>query len=61
LNLDDVARFMYEHSISMATMGGHGLGAKIALAAASYNLNRTTGYFGINSSPMNQFYFEAAK
>lgn len=52
---------MYEHSISMATMGGHGLGAKIALAAASYNLNRTTGYFGINSSPMNQFYFEAAK
>ena len=52
---------MYEHQISMATLGGHGLGAKIALAAASYNLNRTTGYFGIASSPMNQFYFEAAK
>lgn len=58
---EDVARFMYEHQISMATLGGHGLGAKIALAAASYNLNRTTGYFGIASSPMNQFYFEAAK
>ncbi len=59
--LDDVARFMYEHQISMATFGGHGLGGKIALAAASYNLNKATGYFGIASSPMNQYYFEAAK
>lgn len=56
-NLDDVSRFMYEHQISMATLGGHGLGGKIALAAACHNLNRTTGYFGIDSSPMNQFYF----
>ena len=59
--LDDVARFMYEHQISMATLGGHGLGAKIALAAASFNMSKTTGYFGINSSPMDQFYFEAAR
>lgn len=58
---DDVARFMYEHQISMATFGGHGLGGKIALAAASYNLNKATGYFGIASSPMNQYYFEAAR
>ncbi len=56
-NSDDVARFMYEQQISMATFGGHGLGGKIALAAASYNLNKTTGYFGIASSPMNQYYF----
>lgn len=52
---------MYEHQISMATLGGHGLGAKIALAAASYNMSKTTGYFGISSSPMNQYYFEAAR
>ena len=52
---------MYEHQISMATFGGHGLGGKIALACASYNLNKATGYFGIASSPMNQYYFEAAR
>jgi hypothetical protein len=52
---------MYEQQISMATFGGHGLGGKIALAAASYNLNKSTGYFGIASSPMNQYYFEAAR
>ncbi len=45
----------------MATLGGHGLGAKIALAAASYNMSKTTGYFGISSTPMNQYNFEAAR
>lgn len=59
--LDDIARFMYEHQISMATLGGHGLGGKIALAAASHNMNKTTGYFGIATTPMNQYYFEAAR
>ncbi len=52
---------MYEHQISMATLGGHGIGGKIALATASYHLNKTTGYFGIDSTPMNQYYFEAAR
>lgn len=52
---------MYENQISMATMGGHGLGGKIALATASYHLNRTTGYFGIDTTPMNQYYFESAR
>jgi pimeloyl-ACP methyl ester carboxylesterase len=58
---DDVVRFMFENQISMATMGGHGLGGKIALATACYHLNKTTGYFGIASSPMSQYYFEAAR
>jgi hypothetical protein len=31
---NDIMRFMYENKISMATLGGHGLGAKVALAAA---------------------------
>jgi len=52
---------MYEQQISMATFGGHGLGGKIALATASYNLNKSTGYFGIATTPMNQYYFEAAR
>jgi pimeloyl-ACP methyl ester carboxylesterase len=42
----------------MATLGGHGLGGKIALAAASYNFDRVTGYFGIDTTPTNQHYFE---
>ena len=31
------------------------------MATASYHLNRTTGYFGIDTTPMNQYYFEAAR
>jgi len=50
---------MYEHKISMATLGGHGIGAKIALAAACYHYEHVTGYFGLDSSPMNQFYHDA--
>ena len=49
---------MYEHKISMATLGGHGLGAKIALAAACYHYDKTTGYFSIDSTPMEQRYHE---
>jgi hypothetical protein len=45
----------------MATLGGHGLGGKIALATACYNLNKTKGYFGVDSTPMNQYYFESAR
>jgi pimeloyl-ACP methyl ester carboxylesterase len=54
---NDIIRFMYEHKISMATLGGHGLGAKIALATACYHYDKVTGTFGIDSTPMNQYYF----
>jgi pimeloyl-ACP methyl ester carboxylesterase len=47
---------MYEQKISTATLGGHGIGGKVALAAACYHPQHVTGYFGIGSSPMNQFY-----
>ena len=50
---------MYEHKISMATLGGHGVGAKVALAAACYHYDKVTGYFGIDSTPMDQYYHEA--
>lgn len=60
-NLDDVARFMYEHEITTATLGGHGAGGKVALATACYHMNRTTGYFGIATTPMDQYYFEATR
>lgn len=50
---------MYEHKISTATLGGHGLGGKVALAAACYHYDKVTGYFGLDTTPMNQFYHEA--
>jgi len=50
---------MYEHKISMATLAGHGLGAKVALAAACYHFDKVTGYFAIDSSPMDQYYHQA--
>ncbi len=52
---------MYEHRISMATMAGHGLGAKIALATGCLHPERTTGVFAIDSSPMNQYHHQAAQ
>jgi len=44
---------MYENKISTATLGGHGIGGKIALAVGCYHSDRVTGYFGIDTSPMD--------
>ena len=52
-------KFMYENKISTATLGGHGVGAKVALAAACYHFDKVTGYFSFDSTPMNQFYHES--
>lgn len=52
---------MYEHRISMATLGGHGIGGKVALATACYHYEHVTGYFGLDSTPMNQYYHEGVK
>jgi pimeloyl-ACP methyl ester carboxylesterase len=49
---------MYENRISSATLGGHGMGGKVALAAACYHFDKTTGYFGLDTSPMEQYYHE---
>lgn len=40
---NDVVRFMYQNKISTATLGGHGIGGKIALAAGCYHIDRVTG------------------
>lgn len=54
---NDILRFMYNNGISMATLGGHGLGGKIALSAACHHFDKVTGYFGIDTVPTNQYYF----
>lgn len=36
---DDIIRFMNDNKITMATIGGHGFGAKVATATATANLD----------------------
>jgi len=57
----DTVRFMYDNKISMATLAGHGIGAKIALATACYHYDKVTGYFAFDSVPMNQYYHDGYK
>ena len=45
----------------MATLAGHGVGAKVALAAGCYHNEKVTGVVGFDSSPMNQFYHEPVR
>ena len=42
----------------MATLAGHGIGGKIALATACYHHDKVTGYFGIDTVPYNQYFFQ---
>jgi len=54
---DDVVRFMYKNKISTATVGGHGIGAKVALTAACFHSDRFTGFFGLDYTPVNYRYY----
>eukprot|EP01016_Furgasonia_blochmanni_P005459 TRINITY_DN1211_c0_g1_i1.p1 TRINITY_DN1211_c0_g1~~TRINITY_DN1211_c0_g1_i1.p1 ORF type:complete len:458 (+),score=105.78 TRINITY_DN1211_c0_g1_i1:158-1531(+) len=58
---DDVVRFMYENKITMATLGGHGFGAKVALATGCYHSERVTGVFALDGAPLDHRYFDAFK
>jgi len=49
---------MYQNKISTATFGGHGFGAKLALAVGCYHPERTSGVFGIDSGPLDHRYYE---
>ena len=55
---NDVIRFMWENKISMATLAGHGLGAKLALATGCYNPERVTGIISLDRCPMDQTYVQ---
>ena len=55
---NDVIRFMWENKISMATLAGHGLGAKLALATGCYNPERVTGIISLDGCPMDQTYVQ---
>lgn len=55
----DIIRFMNDNKLTMATIGGHGFGAKVAIATASANLERFTGVMCLEGGPVNNTYHEA--
>jgi len=43
----------------MATLGGHGFGAKVALATAINNMERVTGVINLDGGPLDHRFYEA--
>lgn len=56
---NDIVRFMDENKITMASIGGHGFGAKVATATANGNLNRFTGVICLEGGPVDHHYHES--
>lgn len=56
---EDIMRFMDQNKITMATIGGHGFGAKVATATATLHLDRFTGVMLLDSAPLDHTYHEA--
>ena len=50
---------MDQQQLTMATLGGHGFGAKVALATAINNMNRCTGVINLEGGPLDHRYYEA--
>lgn len=43
----------------MATLGGHGFGAKVATATAINHMDRCTGVINLEGGPLDHRYYEA--
>lgn len=56
---EDIVRFMDQNKITMATIGGHGFGAKVALATATNHLERFTGVMCLDGGPLDHTYYDA--
>lgn len=56
---NDIVRFMDENKLTMATIGGHGFGAKVAAATAINHMDRFTGLIQYEGGPLNHKYYEA--
>lgn len=55
----DVIRFMDQQKLTMATLGGHGFGAKVALATAINNMERCTGVINLEGGPLDHRFYES--
>lgn len=56
---NDIVRFMDDNKITLATIGGHGYGAKVAAAAAINNMDRFTGLIQYEGGPLTHKYHAA--
>jgi len=56
---NDIIRFMNDNKLTMATIGGHGFGAKVATATATANLERFTGVMCLEGGPVDHTYHDA--
>lgn len=56
---DDIVRFMDANKITLATIGGHGFGAKVAAATAINHMDRFTGVVQLEGGPLDHRYYEA--
>lgn len=56
---NDIVRFMNDNKITMATIGGHGFGAKVAAATANNHMDRFTGVIQLEGGPIDHRYHEA--
>lgn len=56
---DDIKRFMDEKSISIATIAGHGFGAKVACVFGAKYLDRTSGILCLEGGPIDHSYHSA--
>lgn len=50
---------MDDNKLTMVTLGGHGFGAKVALATAINNMDRVTGVINLDGGPLDHTYYEA--
>jgi pimeloyl-ACP methyl ester carboxylesterase len=55
---NDIVRFMDQNKITLATIGGHGFGAKVATATAINHMNRFTGVMALDGGPLDHRYYE---
>lgn len=55
---NDIVRFMDDKKITLATVGGHGFGAKVATATAINHMNRFTGVICLDGGPLDHKYYE---
>lgn len=56
---EDIIRFMDANEITMATIGGHGFGAKVATATATNNMERFTGVMCLDGGPIDHTHHES--
>jgi len=56
---NDIMRFMDSKKLTMATLGGHGFGSKVALATAINNMDRCTGVINLEGGPLDHRFYDA--